>query len=275
MEQPEKELEERCGLVEERLNGILGELAGRQDAFSAFWRSCAALALGQQPGGRRFADYETCGHLFHKSGRFYCILFSQLQYVPMWRTYKKTELVCVSCELAVELYGMACQEENEAAFRDTLYWFYSDYSALFLEEQLRELEAGTVYRFGGPLMLWAEGETGTWMRQEDGKRDVLVKEQHRMDCGLYLGSRFLERYSQAAYEKKRRYPTGYDRLVQLLSMEAGQIAGNVRMDEKSGRGVVDSLSQRQRGSGFDSARSRELLVQLSRRLETKKEEMEQ
>lgn len=179
----------RDSLVGERISGILEENADTT-ARKAYWRQSVLLARGQKAEDYRFADYAVCREIFgDEQGRYSCLLFAQLMLIPGQPQNRcERELACASRELFAEVYRMAAEGEEAAAIRDTLYWFYSDYCALCAEYQLRLISRGSRLCFGGPMLL---------MEQELYEA-APVWEQHREDCGLYMGNRYQERYVQAA-----------------------------------------------------------------------------
>ena len=184
-------LTERDSLVCGRIREIRENPETDSPEQQAFFRACAQTALGEtaDEDGNEFLDYSVCRRCFGKeSAPFWCLLYAQLKLaVCVPAEWKKTdslkELAVASRELFTELYGMMLQGDPPEYLRDTLYWFFSDYSALLAAWQYACIEEEEVTA-GGPMLLLPKRLPETdpaWTA-------------HTADAGLYLGNRFAERF---------------------------------------------------------------------------------
>lgn len=220
-EQMDDRLQERYGLVTERLKEIRAEQAEAGGVFGEYWSRCASRALKEAGPDMRYAEYAYCRDRFgSEAGKYYCFLYSLLLSVSGWSGSGQTELCCICCELAVQLFLMSEQEENISAVRDTMYWFCSDYCELFIQYQIRALQQGKRFCFGGPLLI----------TEEEGPL-YRVRRQHGTDYGLYMGSRFQERYVQGVMSGYQTNPEGCIRLLELIALGLNQ-------DQENGFGAT-------------------------------------
>lgn len=179
-------LEERYGLVCERIEQIYQETAAFSDERERYWHLCAGLALQKGIKDMHFLEYSVCSEVFGECGRYLCLLYAQMMQISGFAKNGQTELVCVCCELFVQIYRIVLDGEEISAVRNTLYWFFSDYCELYIGFWIERMAHGYFAAAGGPMLLIdAEENSGT------------VWKQHMQDFGLYMGSRFEERCYQA------------------------------------------------------------------------------
>lgn len=181
---------ERLELVTKRLED---ELAWQDDFFQA----CCKLALGLENSTQphEYLSYRVCRErLGHKEGVYLCLLYAQLfaadcllkQYGDQLDEALHDEFLCINRELLSQILLMANQHDGPDQVRDALYWFYSDYCELFVQLHKSLVEHKDALVFGGPFLI----STSRCCADAHWK-------QHTWDCGLYLGKRFEERFSQA------------------------------------------------------------------------------
>lgn len=230
-------LEERYGLILERLEEIYQETAAFSDENGRYWHLCAGLALQKGTEDMRFLDYALCGRVFGACGRYLCLLYAQMMQISGFQKNGQTELVCICCELMVQMYRADLDGEELKAFRNTLYWFYSDYCECYIGYWIDRLSHKDALTVGGPMLLM------------DEKTSVeAVWQQHADDFGLYMGSRFEERCYQAV----------------MLQAEAGKQEG-CRVFAKRIKTHVQGLQK----PGFGAAdRQRDGLLRLTQRIES-------
>lgn len=184
------EQKERLELVTKRLEE---ELAVQGEFFQA----CCELALGKENSlaSHEYLSYRVCREqLGHKDGVYLCLLYAQLfsadclvkEYGSQLEESLRDEFICVNRELLSQILLMAAQHDGPDQIRDALYWFFSDYCELFVQLHATLLQQNAKLIFGGPFLISTLrcSEYAQW-------------EQHRWDCGLYLGKRFEERFFQA------------------------------------------------------------------------------
>jgi len=214
-------LEERYSLVRGRLEQIHQENELLRDEKSRYWYYCSGLALGEKTEDLRFLDYSFCSAVFGESGRYWCLLFAQMVQVPGFYRERQAELICVCCELLVELYRIILDEEETSAIRNTLYWFYSDYSELYCGYWIDVLDHDFQrVCLGGPMLL-----------ADKKHSDAVLWKQHLGDFGLYMGNRFEERCYQAVLLKaqagKRSACVSFAGILKIcqVDLDASSISG--------------------------------------------------
>ena len=183
---------ERLELVTERLSQM------RQDNRDPFWEACFGAAAGEA-SDEAFLHYGVCRRIFgHRLGTCLCVLYAQLCECRELTGGKGSaggeeysgaqELVLTSRELLAMLCRMYIEHSGAAQMRDELFWFYHDYARLILDvlvETVR-VDGGCRLMFGGPMLFGSGLITG-------GK----TGDEHRHDCGLYLGSRWVRQFDLA------------------------------------------------------------------------------
>lgn len=183
-EMTENSLQERLQLISERLTGLLME------ETDPFWHACFGIISGREKSVISYMRYTDCREkLGHKQGVYLCVLYAQLaqtaqicQIEGLSEKQSVRELKCVTCELAVQIYLMVREQDSPEEIRDVLYWFYVDYCPLMAEVWQCMLEKECL-SFGGPMLFGAAGQEALW-------------KEHRWDCGLYLGKRFMKQFLQ-------------------------------------------------------------------------------
>lgn len=73
-------------------------------------------------------------------GKLFSMLYAQMYQMIPFAYAKRLENFTVYAELFIEVYNLMEQEEIEfEAVKDTIYWFYSDYSDLFERQKIEDL----------------------------------------------------------------------------------------------------------------------------------------
>ncbi|CVI66102.1 Thermophilic metalloprotease (M29) [Clostridiales bacterium CHKCI001] len=81
-------------------------------------------------------------------GRLFSMLYAQMYQMILFAYAKRLENFTVYAELFIEIYNLMEQEETEfSSVKDAVYWFFSDYSDLFVRQQVEDLliTGNTVY----------------------------------------------------------------------------------------------------------------------------------
>ena len=174
------ELEERLLLATDRLEEIAG------DTGSAFFRDAVRLSLGQ-PQSEEWLDYSLCRQRMPQTGVYLCLLYAQIWQLNACGLFQaagegqtERELVCVTRELILLIYGQVQAGEGAQAIRDSLYWFYLDYVGLTAEYAAGLAEKGAVH--GGAMYAWPKECCSP-----------VYERQHCRDYGLFLGGRYASR----------------------------------------------------------------------------------
>ena len=185
-------MEERQQLCFDRLTELAAELP------EGFWSDCVRLSLGEKKTDE-WLDYQVCGREFGtRLGAYVCLLYAQVWLVFAGGFTDRTtdgnesadasasrpEVVCVTRELLLLVYGQMADGAAAEDIRDSLYWFYMDYSSLLVQYAAKAKPADAV--FGGALFVWPAALCG------DGLRAM-----HTWDCGLFLGNRYAARLLSA------------------------------------------------------------------------------
>ena len=103
-------------------------------------------------GDRYETSYANPSHstalMGNEFGKLFSMLYAQMYQMIVFAYAKRLENFIVYAELFIEVYNLMEQEETEfLSVKDTVYWFFSDYSDLFARQQIEDLliTGNTVY----------------------------------------------------------------------------------------------------------------------------------
>lgn len=161
-------LMERFGLAMERIGLLQEEQKGRDGVHDFFFRTaqfiCDMAKLKQLlESGEIYKDLELLsqwnqkiyaditGDAYEKSyanpsyavsqlgeeGKIYCALYAQVRNIIEYTHEENLEGFVITLELFLEIYHLFLEEASTEEIRQAMYWFYSDYSEFFTEEQVK------------------------------------------------------------------------------------------------------------------------------------------
>ena len=218
---------------------------------AGYWKNAAELYLETaspgvektciNEGGRvKWLDFGFCRRQFGTSlGNLLCILYAQLwlafygsRISDIFADAEKEndpsgeEFRCVLAELLIEIYLMHRDGAAAESVRDTLYWFYFDYTPLFAKKDADLIRAasscGCPERivFGGPMLFWDKA----------GIERIRFLPQHANDFSIYIGPRFINRFLEA-YKKVRETGNIHQQVNAGLLPGTSKTAGGIAIKE--------------------------------------------
>lgn len=169
-------LQERFTLAMERIYNIR-ESVDVKEPYSDYFQTVAAFIckvkeIAQKDANRTLEELEednrklyediAAGHyetsyanpsysvalMGEEFGKLFSMLYAQMYQMILFAYAKRLENFTVYAELFIEVYNLMEQEETKfSSVKDTIYWFFSDYSDLFVRQQIEDLlvTGNTVY----------------------------------------------------------------------------------------------------------------------------------
>ncbi len=104
---------------------------------------------------RCFANPAVAAELFGEEfGQMLCFLYTELRAAIPWAFEGRRRDITILCELFVQVYNCFESEEGAAPeeIRQIIYWFFHDYSELFVEQSVREMLDPSLDFFTGIVM---------------------------------------------------------------------------------------------------------------------------
>ncbi len=231
------------------------------------WNNNMYMELLPENYGASFANPTyTASHLGEPFGQMLCFLYTELRSAYAYAFEGRKSDITILCELFVEIYN--CFEDESGAdekeVRQIIYWFFHDYSEVFVEQSVRDMVDPSLDFFTEIVMesdltdlryLYQYGEYIGCNEVAAAKTlNAMTPEQIQSMADTYTeGYRIGFEVTGKDLSKKKtvdiRYPIGYERMVRAA----------IRNFEKMGlrpiisRNSINSMTNR--GNGVKGAYS--------------------
>lgn len=209
-------LQEREELSRERLLEIQKENI-LKEPFLTYFQQCAGVILGTLSENRIHYEDEAIAsnYLGVLYGRLFSLLYAKILEEANEFEWQKPEHKVIFSELLIEIYNLMEQEIVwERQISEIIYWFLSDYSELFVLEDLVQLQKGREPKL--EQRIWA----------------------------LFGDKKYKERYLQAFYQALESWK---GKTIEFLPIIVG--SDNYEMSEKKMALMLKMKEERQRIMG--------------------------